>query len=196
MLLPFFPCHSTSLFTSRDAQMKMASIGQVIVQAMWPRVVLAPLQLGLCVQLHHHFRSNFLVDILHSHGFCCNYAEVTKFERSTAVNEGTYIPHFREETYVQYVTYNVDHNICTLDGHNTFHGMGMIAAVIPATSRTGRIPHVSVTAEDIAAIGKVNIEHFISESDGSQSLQYKSWNSMIPRTLPTILKSCGAFPCH
>ena len=63
---------------------------------------------------------------------------------------------------------NVDHNILTLDGHNTFHGMGMIAA-----SRTSRIPCVSVTAEDIAAIGKVNIEHFISESDGGQSLQYK-----------------------
>ena len=49
----------------------------------------------------------------------------------------------------------------------------MIAEVTPATSRTGRIPRVSVTSEDIAAIGNVNIEHFISESDGSQSLQYK-----------------------
>ena len=74
---------------------------------------------------------------------------------------------------MQYVADNVDHNIRTLDGHNTFHGMGMIAAVKPATSRTGRIPHVPATAEDIAAIGKVNIEQFISESDGSQLLQYK-----------------------
>ena len=49
----------------------------------------------------------------------------------------------------------------------------MIVAVTRATSRTGRIPNLSVTAEDIAAIGKVNIEHFISEYDGSQSLQYK-----------------------
>ena len=89
------------------------------------------------------------------------------------MNEGTDIPHFREGTFVIYVDHNIDHNICTLDGHNTFHGMGMIVAVTPATSRTGRIPRVSVTAEDIAAIGKINIEHFISESDGSQSLQYK-----------------------
>ena len=81
------------------------------------------------------------------------------------MNEGTDIPHFREETLVQYMADNVDHNIRTLDGHNTFHGMGMIATVTPATYRTGRIPRVSVTAEDIAAIGKVNIEHFISISE-------------------------------
>ena len=89
------------------------------------------------------------------------------------MNEGTDIPHFRDGAFVQYVTDNVDHNIRTLDGHNTFHGMGMIAAVKPATSTTGRFPRVSITAEYIAAIGKVNIGHFISVSDGSQSLQYK-----------------------
>ena len=87
------------------------------------------------------------------------------------MNEGADIPHFREWTFVQYVADNVEHNICTLDGHNIFHGMGMIAAVTPVTFRTGRIPRVSVTAEDIAAIEKVHIEHFISKSDGSQSLQ-------------------------
>ena len=42
------------------------------------------------------------------------------------MNEGTDIPHFREGTFVQYVADNVDHNIRTLDGHNTFHGMAMI----------------------------------------------------------------------
>ena len=110
------------LFTSSEAQIKTASTGQAIVQATQLRVVLSPLQLGLGVQLHHHFRSKCLVDTLHSHGFC--YAAVTKFERSAAVNEGTDIPHFREGIFMQYVADNVDHNIHTLDGHNTFHGMG------------------------------------------------------------------------
>ena len=57
------------LFTSSDAQMKTASIGQAIVQAKRPRVVLASHKLGLGVQLHHHFRSKFLVDTLHNHVF-------------------------------------------------------------------------------------------------------------------------------
>ena len=137
--------------------MKTASIGQAIVHVTQPRVVLAPLQPGLGVQLHHHFRSKFLLDTFHGHGFCCSYAEVIQFERSAAVTEGTDTPHFREWTFVQYVADNVDHNIRTLDGLNTFHGMGMIVEGTPATSRTGRIPRVSVTAEDIAAIGKVTI---------------------------------------
>lgn len=161
------------LFTSSQAQTKTASIGQAIVQATRPRVILAPLQLGLGVQLHHHFGSRFLVDTLHRHGFCCSYAEVIKFERSAAVSEGTDIPNLEKGTFVQYVADNVDHNIRTLDGHNTFHGMGMIAVVTPGTSRTGQIPRVSVTAEDVAAVGKVNIEQFISKSDGSQSMQYQ-----------------------
>ena len=80
------------------------------------------------------------------------------------MNEGTVIPNLKEGTFVQYVADNVDHNIRTLDGHNTFHGMGMIAAVTPGISRSGNISRISVTAEDIAAVGKLNIEYFISES--------------------------------
>ena len=91
---------------------------------------------------------------------------------------------------------NVDHNIRTPDGHNTFHGMGMIAAVTPATSRTGQIPRVSVTAEDIAAIGKVNIEDFISESDGSQSLQYKKLEQYDTEDPTSNVEVLCVFPCH
>ena len=36
---------------------KVASIGQAIVQTPRPRVIPAPLQVGLAVQLHHHFAS-------------------------------------------------------------------------------------------------------------------------------------------
>ena len=36
---------------------KVASVGQAIIQAARPRVILAPLQVGLAVQLHHHFAS-------------------------------------------------------------------------------------------------------------------------------------------
>ena len=30
--------------------------------------------------------------------------------------------------FTQFCADNIDHNVCTLDGNNTFHGMGMIAA--------------------------------------------------------------------
>ena len=41
--------------------MKIASIGQAIMQAARPQVLLAPLQFGLGVQMHHHFGSCFLI---------------------------------------------------------------------------------------------------------------------------------------
>ena len=129
---------------------KIASIGQAIIQAARPRVLIAPLQIGLAVQMHHHYGSKFLIDSLNSHGFCSSYTEVTKFEMSAAQTKGTDIPgHF-----VQYVADNVEHNVCTLDGQNTFHGMGIIAAVTPTTHSDSPIPRCSTTAAEIANIGK------------------------------------------
>lgn len=103
------------------------------MQATRPRVLLAPLQVSLGVQLHHHFASRFLIDSLHCHGFCCSYTEVQQFEENAALSHGTDIPNF-ESQFVQYVADNVDHNIRTLDGNDTFHGMGMIAAITPGTN--------------------------------------------------------------
>jgi hypothetical protein len=50
------------LFVGKYVKMKVASIGQAIMQACRPRVLLAPLQIGLGVQLHHHFASRSLID--------------------------------------------------------------------------------------------------------------------------------------
>ena len=110
----------------------MSSIGQAIMQATRPSVVLPPLQLGLGVQLHHHFASRFLINSLHLHGFCCSYQEVHQFERSAAKTGGTDIPNLTT-VFVQYAADTVDHNIVTLDGHGTFRGMGMIAEITPGT---------------------------------------------------------------
>ena len=72
--------------------LKRASIGQAIMQAARPRVLLAPLQIGLDVQLHHHFTSRLLIDSLHRLGFCYSYQEVQTFEKNAAVTQGTGIP--------------------------------------------------------------------------------------------------------
>ena len=58
----------TGLIIRKENQMKIASIGQAIMQAARPRVLLVPLQVGLGVQLHHQYASRFLIDTLHQHG--------------------------------------------------------------------------------------------------------------------------------
>ena len=57
-------CLLENLFVGNDIRRKVASIGQSVVQVVRLRAVVAPLQLGLAVQLHHHFRSRFLLDSL------------------------------------------------------------------------------------------------------------------------------------
>ena len=74
--------------------------------------------------------------------------------------------------FVQYAADNVDHNIRTLDGHGTFHGMGMIAAVTPATKAGRVIPRVKVTSHDIAMVGRVPIMYHRDESHGMSTITY------------------------
>ena len=55
-----------TMFAGKHFDVKLASIGQCIMQAIRPRGILAPLQFGLGIQMHHHFASRFLVDTVHS----------------------------------------------------------------------------------------------------------------------------------
>ena len=81
-----------------------------------------------------------------------------QFERSAALSYGTDIPNFISQ-FVQYVADNVDHNIRTLDGNDTFHGMGMITAITPGTKKSNPILRMKVSSRDIAMVGQVPIKY-------------------------------------
>jgi 5'-3' exonuclease len=163
-----------TVFAGKDKRLKMCSLGQAIMQAARPRVMTAPLQLGLGVQMHSHFASRFLIDTLNAHGFCSSYSEVQKYERSAAVNQGLDIPEFLPGQFVQYVADNVDHDTRTLDGSGTFHGMGIMAVVTPKCDVTSVVKRVSVTAEEIAAVGHISIKKFISLGDELANIKYEA----------------------
>lgn len=60
---------------------------------------------------------------------------------------------------IQYVADNMDYNIATIDGSGTFHGMGIIAAIMPLMrASTNVISKVNVT--EIVAIVRITIENF------------------------------------
>ncbi len=159
------------LFTGKNTEMKRASVGQAIMQGTRPRIILAPLQFGLALEMHHKFSSRFIVDTLNKHGFGCSYAEIQRFERSAALQWGE-LPDHRTGQVIQFVADNVDHNIRTLDGYNTFHGMGMIATFTPGKIVSKPIPRKAVTSDDIKAIGRISIKsYFQNTSDLSLSFQ-------------------------
>ena len=133
--------------------------------------------MGLAIQVHHHYASRFLVDSLHNLGFCCSYQQVQEFEQSAAFSHGTDITDFTNQ-FVQYVADNVDHNIRTLDGNNTFHGMGMIAAVTPGVRSNNRIPRIKVSFRDLASVGQIPIQFHKIESTGMTAIMYEKLCTM------------------
>ena len=118
--------------------------------------------LGIAVQLGHHFGSKCVIDSMNSHGFCSSYSEIQLFETSVAMSQGTDIPGLATGRFVQFVADNADHNGATLDGHNTFHGMGIIAAVTPGTKRRTAVARCSALAVVNGNLGPIAI-HFERE---------------------------------
>ena len=82
------------ILLSKNSKLKTATIGQAIMQGAHPRVIIAPLQIGLAVQRHHHYASRFLIDTLSRQGVCSTYDEVLKFNENAALEQGTDIPSF------------------------------------------------------------------------------------------------------
>jgi hypothetical protein len=136
-----------NLLSGESKDVKLASIGQCMIQMTRPRVVIAPIPLGLGVQMHHQFGSRFLIECLASHGFCVSYSEVVNFSKSAACFPGTDIP--MSGHFGQYIADNVDHNLRTLDGHGTFHGMGMVVAVTPELAQQHVIPRLELASNNV-----------------------------------------------
>lgn len=141
------------------------------MQATRLRLLLPPLQIGLGVQLHHHFGSKFLIDTCHSLGFCASYTEVQRYASCAAATQGTSIQGVFPESFIQFVADNVDHNVRTLDGYNTFHGIGIIAGVTPIS----RIP---VTSDDLIQLGKIEIHHYRQPTNRMSNLSFASLKDM------------------
>ena len=122
--------------------------------------------------MHHLYGSKFLIETLNSMGFCSSYTEIQRFETSAASCRGTDLD-LSNGQFVQYVADNVDHNIGTLDGHNTFHGMGIIAAVTPKLLTSKSVPRVNASTEDIVAAGKINIQFYRQSGNRMEEMKYR-----------------------
>lgn len=147
---------------------RQASIGQALLQSVKPRTVLAPILFGLGVEVDHVFGSKWLVDELFQLGFSISYDEVSLFKQSVMQEESlkTLVPPL-ESTFTQWAADNVDHNIRTLTGENTFHGMGVIAMFTkrPSLSTDPCIKRrAKVTADELVSGKGIPITPYIGPS--------------------------------
>ena len=56
---------------------------------------------------------------------------------------------------------NVDHNLRTIDGLNTFHGMGIIAIVTPRVTTKRPVPKVTLSSSQVIEVGRIET-HILS----------------------------------
>lgn len=119
------------------SELKQNTIGHCILQAARPRSVITPTLFGLGVELDHVFGSKWLNTELSRLGFSISYDEVTRYKQSVIQSETmkNILSEYFPGTFSQWVADNLDHNVATLDGQGTFHGMGIIAVSTPKDNR-------------------------------------------------------------
>ena len=112
--------------------------------------VIPPLHIGLLLQMHHQFGSKNLIETLHGHGFCASYDELRVFLTCAAEKEidsqtvtDGYVPPgiiSRDEggCVIQEGNDNIDINVQTIDGNNTYHAMARV--VFQQQNRTAYQP--------------------------------------------------------
>lgn len=127
--------------TPENVVRKRTFINHSIIAASRPRSFISPLHIGLSVHLYRCYGSRHLIDVLHSVGACCSYAEATNYV-NCAVNSPQ--PTVDPSSFLQFVFDNADVNTRTLDGLGTFHALGGIKCVTPekAVSKCPPLPRI------------------------------------------------------
>ena len=123
-------------------ELKQISIGQAIVNAVKPRSSVAPIMFGLGVEVDKVFGSRWLLTELNRLGFSISHDETTRYKQSVVCNENVtdFLKTNLSGSFSQWSADNVDHNVCTIDGKGTLHGMGVVVSTTPGTSIQGLTP--------------------------------------------------------
>ena len=116
------------------------------------------------------------MDILHALGFCCSYKEVLMFERNASMESNVDLSECfqSESSFLKFAADNVDHNTCTLDGRNTFHGMGMIASISMGKFMAKEIPRKKVSDKELLTKSHVPIIHFNEKASLLKGIKFKT----------------------
>ena len=126
------------------------------------------------------FGSRWLIDELSKLGFSVSYDEVKRYKQSVVANDDSINKIVAEKpAFTQWIADNVDHNISTLDGKGTFHGMGIIAASTEkAFNVSWKIPRQKVKRiSEITEPLRIPIEQYIQE--GRKALASIKFTSVV-----------------
>ena len=74
-----------------------------------------------------------MIDKLARLRYSITYGEINRFKQSPVQVGEQDLPESFPESFTQWSGDNVDHNIATLDGQGTFHGMEIISMTVPCS---------------------------------------------------------------
>jgi hypothetical protein len=85
----------------------------------------------------------------------------------------TDIPNVFQGPHLQYLADNVDNNIRTIDGHGTFHGMGIIATATPVRKQMKVIPRLKVDAEELRRLARVDTKFYKMDMNEQSPIKFE-----------------------
>ncbi len=113
---------------------------------------------------------------------------VCEYEKNSAMAQKADLPVSCNTKFVQHIADNVDHNIRTLDGHGTFHGMGIIAALAPQEILHKPIPRItSISNKEMVNLSNIEITFKKSQYADMRHLVFKDLTDMEVSEDPTAL---------
>ena len=124
---------------------KQLSLSQCIIQTTRPRSVIASIPFGVAVDIDKSTGCKQLIQHFSRLGFSIILDELYRFKQS-AIEESKIEVENHEETangFKQCVADNVDHNIATLTGKGTFHGMGITCVEKKQARSFGKFPRLN-----------------------------------------------------
>ena len=178
-----------------ESEKKQNSIGQCLVSAVRPRSAILPVPFGVGVEMDHIFGSRWNTSQLYDLGFSISYDEVNRYKQSVLQSRRVedIIPD-SDSAFTQWTGDNADSPTRTLDGKNTFHGMGCIAVSTPIANSTdphsSLVPHLPL----IKRMGRLPVQNLTHDKGipivpftGPKKVDYQSSYSNLEMRFPNAV---------
>ena len=125
-----------------------------------------------------------------------SYSEIAKFKQEVVANQNmddVIKDTSSSETFTQWAADNVDHNLRTLDGTGTFHGMGIIAISSSTSKMSPSVPKImsrsSIMKSSKEVIPGKGIPVLWYEFGQSSAMRFLKFKPLVELYHPYILPS-------
>ena len=171
-------------------KVKQVSLGLCITQAARSRSLMCPVPFRAGIQLDKTFGSKWLTNHLAKLAFSITSDEILRFKHSALKKTNdlqTDIDILHETQFIQWSGDDVVHNLVTLTGKDTFHGMGIIqmTGTQPPSKMIRRLKYLQRSA-DFGKKQSIPIHYYLgSPSKGLAKLHLQAIRTLqTPTTLP------------